>query len=82
MREIIVPTTAASGKRDGSIATGCRRGPEASACRRWRARSPGFFVMIFAGLAYPATRLTEGLRVMTITYPIKPPLYAITKSND
>src|SRR5262249_3439134 len=28
------------------------------------------------------TWLTEGLRVMTTTYPIKPPLYAITKSTN
>jgi 4-amino-4-deoxychorismate lyase len=38
--------------------------------------------MIFAGLAYPETWYTEGLRVMTTTYPIKPPLYAVTKSTN
>ena len=43
---------------------------------------PGFFVMIFAGLSYPDRWYTEGLRVMTTTYPIKPPLYAITKATN
>ena len=38
--------------------------------------------MIFAGLAYPETWYTQGLRVMTTTYPIKPPLYAVTKSTN
>ena len=32
--------------------------------------------MVFAGLVYPERWYTEGLRVMTTTYPIKPPLYA------
>ena len=38
--------------------------------------------MIFGGLAYPDTWNTHGIRVMTTTYPIKPPLYAITKSTN
>jgi 4-amino-4-deoxychorismate lyase len=68
MRDVIVRTTVASGRRDGLA-------PAAGA-------EPGFFVMIFAGLAYPETWYTEGLRVMTTTYPIKPPLYAVTKSTN
>jgi 4-amino-4-deoxychorismate lyase len=36
--------------------------------------------MISAGLGYPETWYTQGLRMMTTTYPIKPPLYAVTKS--
>ena len=38
--------------------------------------------MIFGGLSYPARWYTDGLRVMTTTYPIKPPLYAITKATN
>ena len=38
--------------------------------------------MIFGGLAYPDRWYTEGLRVMTTTYPIKAPLYAITKATN
>ncbi len=43
---------------------------------------PGFFVMVFAGLSYPERWYTEGLRVMTTTYPIKPAFYAITKATN
>jgi len=39
-------------------------------------------VMIFAGLVYPEKWKTDGVRVMTTTYPIKPPLYAITKTTN
>ena len=38
--------------------------------------------MVFGGLSYPARWYTEGLKVMTTTYPIKPPLYAITKATN
>ena len=38
--------------------------------------------MVFAGLSYPERWYTEGLKVMTTTYPIKPPLYAITKTTN
>ena len=43
---------------------------------------PGFFVVIFPGLGYPPRWYTEGLKVMTTTYPIKPSLYAVTKSTN
>jgi 4-amino-4-deoxychorismate lyase len=38
--------------------------------------------MVFGGLAYPERWLTEGARVMTTTYPIKAPIYAITKATN
>jgi 4-amino-4-deoxychorismate lyase len=38
--------------------------------------------MLFGGLSYPERWYTDGLRVMTTTYPIKPPLYAITKATN
>jgi 4-amino-4-deoxychorismate lyase len=82
MRDIIVRTVAASGKRDGSIRYWISAGPGSLGLAPAAGAEPGFFVMIFAGLAYPETWLTDGLRVMTTTYPIKPPLYAITKSTN
>jgi 4-amino-4-deoxychorismate lyase len=33
-------------------------------------------------LSYPERWYTSGLKVMTTTYPIKPPLYAITKATN
>jgi len=72
------PRRRAGGERARS-ATGplWGRKSRSHAGRRRRAR---FFVMIFAGLAYPDTWYTQGLRVMTTTYPIKPPLYAVTRA--
>ncbi|OGL09388.1 MAG: hypothetical protein A3I17_03530 [Candidatus Rokubacteria bacterium RIFCSPLOWO2_02_FULL_72_37] len=82
MRDIIVRSTAASGQRDGSIRYWATSGPGSLGLTPAKGAEPGFFVMVFAGLSYPETWYTQGLRVMTTTYPIKPPLYAVTKSTN
>jgi 4-amino-4-deoxychorismate lyase len=82
MRDLIVRTTAASGQRNGSIRYWASAGPGSLGLTPAAGAEPGFFVMIFAGLAYPDSWYTQGLRVMTTTYPIKPPLYAVTKSTN
>ena len=82
MRDIIIRTTAASGRRDGAIRYWLSSGPGSLELSPAPGAEPGFFVMIFPGLAYPERWYTEGLRVMTTTYPIKPSLYAITKTTN
>jgi 4-amino-4-deoxychorismate lyase len=82
MRDIIVQTTAASGRRDGSIRYWLSSGPGSLELTPAAGAEPGFFVMIFAGLSYPERWYTDGVRVKTTTYPIKPPLYAITKTTN
>jgi len=82
MTDIIVQTAAASGRRDGSIRYWLSSGPGSLELTPARGAEPGFFVMIFGGLSYPDRWYTEGLRVMTTTYPIKAPLYAITKATN
>jgi 4-amino-4-deoxychorismate lyase len=82
MRDIIVQTTAASGRRDGSIRYWLSSGPGSLELTPAAGSEPGFFVMIFAGLSYPERWYSEGVRVMTTSYPIKPPLYAITKTTN
>ena len=82
MRDIIVRTTAASGKRDGSIRYWLSSGPGSLELTPAAGSEPGFFVMVFGGLVYPERWYTEGLKVMTTTYPIKAPLYAITKATN
>src|SRR5688572_21572916 len=82
MRDIIVKTTAASGRRDGAIRYWLSSGPGSLELSPAAGADPGFFVMVFAGLSYPQRWYTEGLRVMTTTYPIKPALYAITKATN
>ena len=82
MRDIIIRTTAASGRRDGSIRYWLSSGPGSLDLTPVAGADPGFFVMIFPGLVYPERWKTDGVRVMTTTYPIKPPLYAITKTTN
>jgi len=82
MREIVIKTTAVSGKRDGAIRYWLSSGPGSLELSPAAGAEPGFFVMVFGGLAYPDRWLTEGARVMTTTYPIKAPIYAITKATN
>ncbi len=82
MREIILATAAAAGQPDGAIRYWISSGPGSLDLTPAAGAVPGFFVMIFGGLNYPARWYTEGLKVMTTTYPIKPSLYAITKSTN
>jgi 4-amino-4-deoxychorismate lyase len=82
LRDIIVATVAASGARDGAIRYWLSSGPGSLELSPAPGAAPGFFVMVFPGLSYPARWYTEGLRVMTTTYPIKPSLYAVTKSTN
>ena len=82
MRRIIVQTTAASGRRDGAIRYWMSSGPGSLELSPAAGAAPGFFVMVFGGLVYPDRWYSEGLRVMTTTYPIKPPLYAVTKATN
>jgi 4-amino-4-deoxychorismate lyase len=82
MRGIILQTTAASRQRDGSIRYWLSSGAGSLELSPAAGSSPGFFVMVFAGLSYPDRWYTDGLKVMTTTYPIKPPLYAVTKATN
>jgi 4-amino-4-deoxychorismate lyase len=82
MRDVIIRTTAASGVRDGSIRYWLSSGPGNLDLTPAAGAVPAFFVMVFGGLSYPARWYSEGLKVMTTTYPIKPPLYAVTKATN
>src|SRR5688572_31815861 len=63
MRELIVRTAAASGRREGSIRYWISAGPGSLGLAPAAGAEPGFFVMIFGGLAYPDTWNTQGIRV-------------------
>ena len=82
MREIIIQTTAASGQKNGSIRYWMSSGTGNLGLVPAADAESGFFVMIFPGLAYDDSYYTDGMRVMTTTFPIKPPLYAKTKSTN
>ncbi len=82
MRDTIIKTVAISGRRDGSIRYWLSSGPGSLELSPAAGAEPGFFVMVFAGLSYPERWLTQGAKVMTTTYPIKAPIYAITKATN
>jgi 4-amino-4-deoxychorismate lyase len=82
MRDIIIKTVAVSGRRDGAIRYWLSSGPGSLELSPAAGAEPGFFVMVFAGLVYPERWLTQGAKVMTTTYPIKAPIYAITKATN
>lgn len=82
MLDTIVRTAAASAQREGSIRYWISAGSGSLGLPPVAGADPGFFVMIHSGLSYPDRWYTDGLRVMTTTYPIKPPLYAVTKSTN
>ena len=82
LREIIIATVAASQQRNGAIRYWLSSGPGSLELSPAGGAEPGFFVMVFPGLSYPERWYTDGLKVMTTTYPIQPSLYAVTKSTN
>ncbi|MGE0816119.1 MAG: aminotransferase class IV [Vicinamibacterales bacterium] len=82
MKAIILETAEVAGHSDGAIRYWLSSGPGSLELSPAKGAKPGFFVMVFAGLTYPEHWYTDGLRVMTTTYPIKPSLYAITKTTN
>src|SRR3990170_3074529 len=74
MRRIVIQTAAASGAREGSIRYWLSSGAGSFELGPVKNGEPGFFVMIFAGLSYPRSYYAQGMKVMTTTCPIKPPL--------
>lgn len=82
MKKIIIETTVVAGHSDGAIRYWLSSGPGSLELSPAKGARPGFFVMVFGGLQYPEHWYTQGLKVMTTTYPIKPPLYAITKTTN
>ena len=82
MKKIILDTTAISNRRDGSIRYWISSGTGNLGLIPPEDAKPAFFVMIFGGLDYPERYYNEGMKVITTSYPIKPALYAVTKSTN
>ena len=82
MKKIILDTTSISNRRDGSIRYWISSGTGNLGLIPPEDAKPAFFVMIFGGLDYPERYYKEGMKVITTSYPIKPALYAVTKSTN
>jgi len=82
LREIILETAAASGKRDASVRYWLSVGPGGFGLHPRECVSSTLYVMIYQSEKPSASAYTEGLTFITSSIPIKPPLFARTKSTN
>jgi 4-amino-4-deoxychorismate lyase len=82
LRRIILDTAAASGRRDGSVRYWLSAGPGGFGLGPAECTGSSFYVIVFKQEAYPDSYYTEGIKVVTSQVPIKPPLFARTKSTN
>jgi 4-amino-4-deoxychorismate lyase len=82
LRQIILETAAASGKRDGSVRYWLSAGPGGFALGPAECVGSSFYVIVFKQEFYPQSYYTEGIKVVTSRVPIKPPFFARTKSTN
>lgn len=82
LRQIIIDTAAASGKRKASVRYWLSAGPGGLGLSSAECVGSSFYVMIFSGLSYPESYYTEGMKVVTSDVAIKSPFFARVKSNN
>jgi 4-amino-4-deoxychorismate lyase len=82
LRQIIIDTAAASGRRDASVRYWLSAGPGGFGLGPAECVGSSFYVMIFKGESYPDSFYTEGVKVITSTVAIKPPFFARVKSTN
>lgn len=82
LRRIILDTVAAGGRRDGSVRYWLSAGPGGFGLGPGECVGSSFYVIVFEQEAYPERYYTEGMKVVTSTIPVKPPLFARTKSTN
>jgi 4-amino-4-deoxychorismate lyase len=82
MREIILETAGASGKREAAVRYWASVGPGGFGLAPSECVGSSFHVMIYAASKSPASVYTEGLKFITSSIPIKPPYFARCKSTN
>ncbi|MBI4524952.1 MAG: D-amino-acid transaminase [Deltaproteobacteria bacterium] len=82
LRQIILDTAAASGRRDGSVRYWLSAGPGGFGLSSAECVGSSFYVMVFRQEGYPESFYTRGVKVITSTVPIKPPFFARVKSTN
>ncbi len=82
LRQIILETAAASGKREGSIRYWLSAGPGGYGLGPAECVGSTFYVIVFKPEAYPESYYREGIKVVSSHIPIKPPLFARIKSTN
>lgn len=82
LRRIILDTAAASGRRDASVRYWLSAGPGGFGLGPSECVGSSFYVVILKPEAYPDCYYSEGVKVVSSTVPIKPPLFARIKSTN
>ena len=82
LRQIILDTAAAGRKQEGSVRYWLSAGPGGFALGPAECVGSSFYVIVFKQEFYPESYYTEGVKVITSQIPIKPPLFARTKSTN
>jgi 4-amino-4-deoxychorismate lyase len=82
LRQIILDTAAASRQREASVRYWLSAGPGGFGLGPAECVGSSFYVIIFKQEFYPPSYYTDGVRVITSQIPIKPPLFARTKSTN
>lgn len=82
LREIILDTAAAGGRRDGSVRYWLSAGPGGYGLGPAECVGSSFYVIVFKQEAYPESYYREGIKLITSQVPIKPPLFARIKSTN
>ncbi|MBI3328935.1 MAG: D-amino-acid transaminase [Nitrospinae bacterium] len=82
MREIILETAAASGQRNASVRYWLSAGPGGFGLAPTECVGSALYVMIYQREKPPDSYYTQGIKILTSTIPIKPPLFARCKSTN
>jgi 4-amino-4-deoxychorismate lyase len=82
LRHIILETVAAGRQRDGSVRYWLSAGPGGFGLGPSECVASSFYVIVFNQEIYPETYYTQGMKVITSGIPIKPPVFARTKSTN
>ena len=81
-RQIVLDTAAASRQKEGSVRYWLSAGPGGFALGPAECIASSFYVIVFRQEFYPQTYYAEGIKLITSQVPIKPPLFARTKSTN
>ncbi|MBI1746701.1 MAG: D-amino-acid transaminase [Acidobacteria bacterium] len=82
LRQIILDTITVAGRRAASVRYWLSAGPGGFGLSSTECVTSSFFVMVFAGLQYPESYYTQGMKIITSQVPIKPPFFARVKSTN
>jgi 4-amino-4-deoxychorismate lyase len=82
LRQIILETAAATGRREAAVRYWLSPGPGGFGLSPAECVASTFYVIVFKQEGYPERYYTEGMKVITSSIPIKPPLFARIKSTN